>query len=802
VPDRPRIDTRPSRLLAAAVVAATLAIALAPTAPAHAASCTTQRTLDPAIPTWSAVNHFTLGAHPATDEQIGAYVEAVARASDRVSDGIAGASFQGRPLHYAVISAPGTPVGAVESRMRRLREGAYSAAQAAAIAARDPALVWIAGSVHSNEPSGADADMRLLYELAARRDCANAKRLSKLIVTLLPVQNPDGRAADTRVNANGFDLNRDWFAATQPEMQAKLRLLDRAPPMLFVDQHEQDGSTFFFPPNADPVNHELPAQALSAIADVYSPALKHAFAAHHYAYESNGTYDLFYPGFGDSATTLLYGAAGMTFEAGSAAPFARRVDEHFTAADTVLDVAAADKTALLRGWADEWLDAQAQGRRGERQPNRVIEPGDHVVHAVPTARVYAYALADGADTRTLLNRLTLDGVRFGALRSALHVTSFTPYGSRTAQATTLAAGTVIVTLDQPLKHWVEALLDEDAYVPLDRFYDISAWSQPLTLGLTGGAIGDPLPAGALGALPAVPAPASGASAYAIDGSSLPGLSVGLRLLAEGVAVRRDPANGSLVVAAGALGAARAATAGSGVAIHALSAPPAGLVTLRPARVAVLADDPSIDQDPTRTAGQSSAWARFVIAQGLDMVADVLTVGQIDAGALTSDGDTALVIPDAPIATPAPDLAQQQAVQSWVRAGGTFIGERARGIGLAMSDGLIATALDNAFTGPGALARIDLVAGDPLAWGLGDHLYVTNVGDPVLPAGTPDAAARYPDAFFVSGDLPGRAHYAGTPAVIDRPLGSGHVVLFAFDAAFRADSDGASRLLANALLLPG
>src|SRR4029077_8733581 len=143
-------------------------------------------------------------------------------------------------------------------------------------------------------------------------------------------------------------------------------------PMLFVDQHEQGGNKFFFPPNADPVNHELPAQALAAIARECGPAPLAAFSTRHFAYESNGTYDLFYPGFGDSASTLAFGAAGMTFEAGDNQPFSRRVAEHFAAANAALDAAAAHKRALLRGWADEWLDARAQGERGARQPNRAI----------------------------------------------------------------------------------------------------------------------------------------------------------------------------------------------------------------------------------------------------------------------------------------------------------------------------------------------------------------------------------------------------------------------------------------------
>jgi zinc carboxypeptidase len=786
-------------------LAVTVLILLGAGAPAaRAATCTAHRSIDASIPTWAAVNHFALGSRPATDEEIGAYLAAVASATRRVHTAVAGLSVQGRPIPYAVIASPSTPVDAVEAQLRRLRDGGDSAAQAHAVAAHDPALVWIAGSIHSNEPSGADADMRLLYELAARRDCANARRLNRLIVVLMPVQNPDGRAADTRVNANGFDLNRDWFAATQPETQARLALLQHAPPMLFIDQHEQDGTQFFFPPNADPVNHELPSQALGAIAGVYSPALQHAFAARHYAFETDGVYDLFFPGFGDSGSTLAFGAAGMTFDAPAGLPFARRVDEHFTAASTALDAAAAHEPALLRAWADEWIDAQAQGQAGTLQPNRVIERGDHLQHAVPARTVFAYALDDGPQTHVLLGRLARVGVRYGALSAPLHVAALRAYGSSADAPATLAAGTVIVSLAQPDKHWIETLLDQDAYPPLDRFYDISAWSQPLALGLSGGAIDSRLGAVALSPPTPPPAPAAGAGAYAIDGSSMPGLAAGAALLRDGVPVARDPADGAFVIGPAALSAALAAAAAGDVPVRALSAAPAGAVTLSAPRVAVLADDESVLADPTRTQGQSAAWARFVIATQLGLTIDVLTREEIDAGELTADGDTALVVPDGPTLPSTPDLAQSQALQSWVHAGGTYIGERARGIATAVADGLTTTATESATSGPGALARVDLTRSDPVSWGAGDHVFVTNVGDPIIPGDVTGAAGRYASgAFFVSGDLPGRARYAGTAALVDQRLGSGHVVLFAFDPAFRGDSDGAERLLANALLLaPG
>ena len=100
-----------------------------------------------------------------------------------------------------------------------------------------------------------------------------------MVVVVLPDQNPDGRELRTRVNANGFDLNRDWLALTQPEAQARLRVLLAMPPLAYVDQHEQGGDGFFVPPYSAPLFHELPEAALAAERDIIGPAMRAAFAA-------------------------------------------------------------------------------------------------------------------------------------------------------------------------------------------------------------------------------------------------------------------------------------------------------------------------------------------------------------------------------------------------------------------------------------------------------------------------------------------------------------------------------------------
>ena len=117
---------------------------------------------------------------------------------------------------------------------------------------RFPAILWIASNVHGGEESGTDASMRVLYELADRTDCAARQILDNSIVVLLPTQNPDGRELNTRQNYYGFDMNRDWFARTQPETDGKIELLREYPGPLFVDDHEMGADDLLLPAQRRP----------------------------------------------------------------------------------------------------------------------------------------------------------------------------------------------------------------------------------------------------------------------------------------------------------------------------------------------------------------------------------------------------------------------------------------------------------------------------------------------------------------------------------------------------------------------
>ncbi len=135
---------------------------------------------------------------------------------------------------------------------QKLRDPLTTEAEANEIIASNPAILWVASNVHGGEESGTDASLRVLYELADRTDAPAQQILDNAVVVLLPIQNPDGREADTRQNFYGFDMNRDWFARTQPETDGKIELLRQYPGPLFIDAHEMGRKTYFFPPNADP----------------------------------------------------------------------------------------------------------------------------------------------------------------------------------------------------------------------------------------------------------------------------------------------------------------------------------------------------------------------------------------------------------------------------------------------------------------------------------------------------------------------------------------------------------------------
>ena len=484
----------------APVLAAILAIA---TFPAQAAiaqpGCDPFQTtpvIDPSIPTAQSFLGFGFGDQEVTVGQSNAYLAAIDAASPRVTTATAATSVQGRHIDYAIVGTPARigNLAAVRSAIATLRDPGASDAAVAAARASAPVILWVAANVHGGEESGADASLTALYNLAARSDCVVTDILDNAVVVIMPIQNPDGREAETRRNAYGFDMNRDWFARTQPETDGKLEVVRQYPPMLFIDAHEFGFPTYFFPPNADPEYHEIPTVAHDWINGLYSPAIVNQFNRENIKFFHGAPYDFFAIVFGDTVPAEGFHAAGMTFEKADGDPIAVRTHEHFTSIWASLFAGATNRAAILGAWHASWVEAKAQGAAGDLEGNAVFEPKHDLYQDVPDLTVRSYFITPNPDkafeAQLLVRRLQRMDVQVYQLTAPLDVAHFHGYGNGTAGAATLDPGTYWIPLAQAQKHWIQAMLNEETWIPFDVTYDVTAWSNPLLMNLDGGWTGD------------------------------------------------------------------------------------------------------------------------------------------------------------------------------------------------------------------------------------------------------------------------------------------------------------------------
>ncbi len=152
-----------------------------------------------------------------------AYTAEIDARSARVRIVQIGQTVQGRPINMFVIGYPAPPT------------------TSAAVAATSPLAINC--NVHGNEPSDREGCLILARKLAFGNDARTIDLLSRTTVLIVPSINGDGRAANTRGNATGQDLNRDYSLIRQPETFAFVKMLRDYRPVAAFDGHEFGNSS-------------------------------------------------------------------------------------------------------------------------------------------------------------------------------------------------------------------------------------------------------------------------------------------------------------------------------------------------------------------------------------------------------------------------------------------------------------------------------------------------------------------------------------------------------------------------------
>jgi len=843
-----------------------------------------------AIPTPEAFFGFPMGAEKklAAWDRIVEYFQIVDRGSDRVLVQELGRTTMGKPYIIAIVSSPETIQDLPryqQMQMQLADPRRTTEAEAMRIAREGKAVLLIGTNVHSTEIGNSQMVNTLIHKLATENSPWMDHVLKNVILLLIPSQNPDGQQMVVDwYNENlgtpfensplpelyhkyvGHDNNRDSYMLTQVETQHLTRVTYKEwLPEVYLDKHQMGSNRarIFVPPYKNPPNPNVDPLVWSE-----TNLLGQAMAA---ALEAAGKEGVIW---GEQYTGFWQGANSTT-------PWWHNMV-------ALLTETASSRLGhtIVQERADPRRPSQGQGGSPGGpggDPDRPLPAPTDVQYRMNYTRPWlggSWSLADVVDYQLVSALGLLEGVannrellkRNFYLMNARTIARFekgapyaylVPPGQRdpvaaakllslvqaqagevhradaafTADGRSYPAGTYVLRLAQPFGRWIKDLLEPQEYpdirwpfdnAPIDRPYDVSAWSLGMLMGVDTVRVDAPFEA-RLGPAPEPVRPPAGqvtgtGPLFVLDHAVNASLVATNRLLAAGATVGwargtvttggRTFAPGAIVVRGASRDAMTAIARDLAVDAVAIDRAPADLLPVRAPRIAVY--------EPWG-GNMDAGWTRWILEQhefpftharnadlrqpDLASRFDVIVFAEMSVAQILRGATGSNVRPEHRGGIGEEGVAN---LRTFVQAGGTVItlGNAARfaieQLGVPVENALEGLDRDTFFC-PGSILKVAVDTRHPIGFGMPaetDAMFINNGGYVPLPSFsnvTTSVVARFPqETLLRSGWIIGEERLRGTAAVVETAIGKGRVILHTFRVQSRAQTWGTFKLLFNSL----
>lgn len=460
-------------------------------------------TYDATIPTPKDIIGHEVGEWHVTHDKLMFYMQALAKASDRITIENRGETFEGRPILLLTVT---TPQNHQNIETIRKNHVALTEAGSDMNTSNMPVVVYQGFSIHGNEPSGSNAALAYAYYLAAAQGSEIDTMLNNMVILLDPSFNPDGLqrfaywantnksmnlVADNnereyhevwpggRTNHYWFDMNRDWLPVQLPESRARIESFHKWMPNILTDHHEMGtNSTFFFQPGepmrTNPLTPDMNQELTREIGTYHAKALDNIGSL----YYSEEGFDDYYYGKG-STFPDVNGSIGILFEQGSSRghvqesengllTFPFTIRNQFTTALSTIDAAKNMRVKILDYQKKYYEDIKLEAAKSKVKG---IVFGDS---------------KDGAKAWHLAEILQRHKIKFHELANDVVIKG---------KAYVKGKGYVI-PMNQKNPRLIQGMFEKRTTFKDSLFYDVSAWTFPLAFNVDYAEVGSLSNAGA------------------------------------------------------------------------------------------------------------------------------------------------------------------------------------------------------------------------------------------------------------------------------------------------------------------